>query len=239
MKTFINYAHRGASEYAPENTLQSFYLGLQMQANGIETDVQMTKDNVAVLFHDDTLFRVTGEQGSVKDYTLSELNAFWVKKNGHQDKIITLRRFFECFSDRNITFAIELKGENTERATLDLINEFNLLDKVIITSFKFDYLKKFRALCPTAKIGYLVSQVTPEVLSDLASINGYEICPEAQSLTKEKVKSWHNLGLNVRAWGVYNPKLMKHAFRAGVDGMTVNFPDKLTKLLKGKKFGQF
>ena len=73
MKTFINYAHRGASEYAPENTLQSFYLGLQMQANGIETDVQLTKDNVAVLFHDETLLRVTGEEGSVSDYTLEEL----------------------------------------------------------------------------------------------------------------------------------------------------------------------
>ena len=50
----INYAHRGASEYAPENTLSSFYLGLLQGANGIETDIQRTKDGVLVLFHDDT-----------------------------------------------------------------------------------------------------------------------------------------------------------------------------------------
>ena len=59
----INYAHRGASEYAPENTMSSFYLGLTMKANGIETDVQKTKDGKLVLFHDDTLllniFRVS------------------------------------------------------------------------------------------------------------------------------------------------------------------------------------
>ena len=55
----INYAHRGASEYAPENTMSAFYLGLIYGADGIETDVQRTKDGELVLFHDDTLDRVT------------------------------------------------------------------------------------------------------------------------------------------------------------------------------------
>ena len=63
----INYAHRGASEYAPENTLSSFYLGLLQGANGIETDVQRTKDGVLVLFHDNTLDRVTDSTGRVQD----------------------------------------------------------------------------------------------------------------------------------------------------------------------------
>ena len=70
---FVNYAHRGASEYAPENTLLSFYTGVYMGANGIETDVQMTRDGVLVLFHDDTILRLTGAEGSVADYTLEEL----------------------------------------------------------------------------------------------------------------------------------------------------------------------
>ena len=58
-KSFINYAHRGASEYLPENTLLSFYTGVFMQANGIETDVRRTKDGVLVLFHDNTRPHVT------------------------------------------------------------------------------------------------------------------------------------------------------------------------------------
>ena len=66
---FINYAHRGASTYCPENTMLSFYTGVQMGANGIETDVQRTKDGILVLFHDDTITRVTGKEGSVADYT--------------------------------------------------------------------------------------------------------------------------------------------------------------------------
>ena len=69
----INYAHRGASEYAPENTLSSFYLGLMQGANGIETDVQRTKDGVLVLFHDNTLDRVSNVSGNLSEYTYEEL----------------------------------------------------------------------------------------------------------------------------------------------------------------------
>ena len=58
---FISYAHRGASEYYPENTMTAFEKALEMGANGIETDVQRTKDGKLVLFHDTTLERVTGE----------------------------------------------------------------------------------------------------------------------------------------------------------------------------------
>ena len=87
---FIVYAHRGASEYAPENTLMSFYLGVQMGANGIETDVRQTKDGVLVLFHDETLDRVTDGAGNICDYTFEELQKFNVIKNGKIDKIITL-----------------------------------------------------------------------------------------------------------------------------------------------------
>lgn len=61
----VNYAHRGASEYFPENTLRSFYAGLEMRADGIETDIQRTSDGVLVLHHDDTLERVAGEKGAL------------------------------------------------------------------------------------------------------------------------------------------------------------------------------
>ena len=108
----INYAHRGASEYAPENTLSSFYLGLLQGANGIETDVQRTKDGVLVLFHDDTLERVTGVSGSIKDYTLSELQTFWVKNGDLKDKIVTLIEN-DTFRDCSELSAVKLLGSVT------------------------------------------------------------------------------------------------------------------------------
>lgn len=109
-KPFVNYAHRGASEYLPENTLLAFYTGIYMGANGIETDVQRAKDGTLVLFHDDTLLRVTGQPGSVEDYTFAQLQQFSVTKNGYSDKIVSLEDFLQHFAFRDITFATELKG---------------------------------------------------------------------------------------------------------------------------------
>jgi glycerophosphoryl diester phosphodiesterase len=235
MKDFINYAHRGASEYAPENTLLSFYTGIFMRANGIETDVQMTKDGVAVLFHDDTLLRVTGEKGKVSDYTLEELKTFWVKKNGLRDRIITLDEFFERFKDFDLTFAIELKGDKTALPSAELIKKHGVHDKVIATSFKYSELTDMHAILPQLKLGYLhQGEVTDDLLAKMKADGINEICPESSVVTKEKCLKWHSLGFNVRAWDVSNTTIMTNLCKAGVDGMTVNFPDKLTEYLDNK-----
>ena len=73
---FVNYAHRGASAYYPQNTMSAFYAGLGMNANGIETDVRKTKDGVLVLFHDDTLDRVCGVSGRIDDMLYDELRQY-------------------------------------------------------------------------------------------------------------------------------------------------------------------
>lgn len=228
-KNFVNYAHRGASEYCPENTLLSFYTGVYMGANGIETDVQLTKDNVAVLFHDETLVRVTGEKGSVFDYTLEELKTFWVKKNDLRDRIITLEEFLLRFKDFDLTFAIELKGDKTALPTAILIEKFGIQDKVIATSFKYSELVDIHGAMPALRLGYLTSEVSDELLEKMKKDGINEVCPKASIVNSENCKKWHDMGFNVRAWGVENTELMEKVLDAGVDGMTVNFPDKLTE----------
>ncbi len=226
----INYAHRGASEYAPENTLSSFYLGLLQGANGIETDVQRTKDGVLVLFHDDTVDRVSNAMGKLSDYTLKELKTFKIYGNcttGFYDRIITFRDFLEKFSQYNIKFAIELKGEGVEADTLNMINEYGILDKTTFTSFKYDYIKKIKELEPKARVGWLVTDVTDENIKMLCDIGGEEIAPKAEGITGDIMQKLRNLNLGVRAWGVYNIDLMKKMCDLKVDGMTVNFPDRL------------
>ena len=235
-KNFINYAHRGASEYAPENTFLSFYLGMFMEANGIETDVQLTKDGVAVLFHDSTLDRVTDQTGNLADYTYAELCEFWVEKNGIKDKIVTLEDFIAHFGCRDITFAIELKGKGSARPTAEIIKKYGIKDKVVATSFSYQELLDFKSVLPDCRTGFLALEAIDEKLLNNMKADGIgELCPEAKVITKEKCDYWHSLGFNVRAWGVTNEQLMKDAYYAGVNGMTVNFPDKLTNLLKDNK----
>lgn len=229
MKQFINYAHRGASQYCPENTLLSFYTGVYMGANGIETDVQLTKDGIPVLFHDGTVRRMMGQEGRLCDYTYAQLREFPMQARGRTDYIITLEQFLESFSKMDLTFAIELKGKGVEEKTAALIEKYGVQDKCIVTSFRFAYLENMHAIDPRQRLGYLAEkgEITQELLDKMLSMGFYEICPCAEDATAENVRAWHEMGLNVRAWGVTNEELMRQAYDNGVDGMTVNFPDKL------------
>jgi len=231
---FITYAHRGASEYRPENTLSSFDLGLDMGANGIECDVRRTKDGVLVIFHDGTLERVTGEAGSISDYTYAELQKFSVKNGEYTDKIPTLEEFLARYAERDITFAIELKESGTERDVADAIFKHGIEKKCIVTSFSLDRLAVIKAYAPNLRIGYLTSDVSDETVAKLVDMGADEICPRASTVTSELVDAWHRKGFNVRAWGVGH-NLMQAVYDAGVDGMTVNFPDKLLEYIATRK----
>lgn len=233
-REFITYAHRGASEYCPENTLLSFYTGIYMGANGIETDVQMTRDGVAVLFHDDTIERMMKKPGRVADYTYAELRAFPMERCGRVDYIITLETFLESVSKMDLTLAIELKGEGAEAETARLVEKYNAASKCIFTSFKMDYLKKMHTINSSYRLGFLAEpgKIDADLLKEMKELEFYEICPYSADATKENVAYWHSLGLNVRAWGIANEEIMKTVYDNGADGMTVNFPDKLLSYIK-------
>ena len=229
---FVNYAHRGASEYAPENTLLAFYTGIYMGANGIETDVQMTKDGVLVLFHDDTILRLTGAPGSIRDYTLEQLRQFTFENKGLQDKIVVFEDFLQQFGWRELTFAIEIKQAGIESKVIDMIRKYGIQSKTIVTSFMLDSVRAAKAYAPEQKVGFLTRPLSDALLAELKQIGAEQLCPEAPDVTAENVTRWHAEGFEVRAWGVHNEVLMRQVYAAGTEGMTVNFPDKLTQLMK-------
>lgn len=227
-QSFVNYAHRGASSYAPENTMSAFLLGLEMGANGIETDVQRTKDGVLVLFHDDTIKRVTGQEGRIQDYTYEQLLQFDVCCHGRKDKIVTFRDFLETFSGMDLQFAIEFKQEFTEKETIDLLEQYGMREKTILTSFKLDCLMRAKLYRPDYVAGYLTRDVNPMTVKVLRTMGVEQACPRGDLVTPDFVDGLHSQGFSVRAWGIRDEELMKQVYDAGADGMTVNFPDKLT-----------
>ena len=111
MKTKV-WAHRGASAYAPENTLEAFLLAAEQGADGVELDVQLTKDGEMVVVHDEEIDRVSDGSGFVKDYTLAELKILNFNKTHpeYQDvKIPTLREVYEALKPTGMTINVELK----------------------------------------------------------------------------------------------------------------------------------
>lgn len=229
---FINYAHRGASAYRPENTMESFRLGLQMGANGIETDVHATKDGVLVLFHDDDMKRVTGVEGRIKKFTYEEIKSIPVKQYGMEAPIPTLEEFLQEFSGLDISFAIELKQDFTEKAVIDLLNKYRMQEKTVLTSFELPCLMRAAQYTKDYTLGFLTKDVNPMVLQVMDVIGIKQVCPQAKLVTKELVQNLHSLGYSVRAWGPKDEEAMRHVHACGADGITVNYPDKLTEYLK-------
>ena len=234
---FITYAHRGASEYYPENTLSSFYAGIDMGANGIETDVQKTKDGVLVLFHDDTVDRVTDGTGDVSDFTYEELIALTVRneKYNRTDKIVTFEDFLKYICWRDLTLAIEIKDEGIAADVIDMLDKYNMRDKTIITSFIYSELVAAYEYSKDYRLGYLYVKTTDETITQLKAINAFQACPEAIYLEEEHLKLFADNGFGCRTWGIRDTDIMKRAVDMGVEGgMTVNFPDKLLEYLASK-----
>lgn len=234
---FTVYAHRGASEYCPENTMISFYTGVFMGAQGIETDVHRTKDGVLVLFHDDTVERMMHRPGSVGDYTLEELSGFVMEKCGRRDYIVTLDAFLSAFGRMDLTLAIELKDHDIERDVAEAIRRFGLEKKVVVTSFRLEYLKNMHVIAPELELGYLAKSnaINDDLLSDMKANGIDELCPYSRDVLPENTRYWHSRGFRIRAWGVSNEEDMRRVYDNGADGTTVNFPDKLLAYIKQKK----
>ena len=233
----MNLAHRGASAYSPENTLAAFYKGVELGANGIETDLQKTKDGVIFLFHDDRLDNKTDVRGSATQYTWAELKeadaGSWFSTRYQGERLVSLSEFLYYFGRKELIFAIELKApfiaEETKEV-IKLIDEYGVRDKVTITSFIFENLVATREVDKNIKTGYLLRErIGQSNIERVKSIGAVQICPSASLLSPGDVVLAKESGLEVRAWGIKNTELMQHALTCGVDGMTIDFPDKLPK----------
>jgi len=233
---FVNYAHRGASEYAPENTQIAFDLGLQMGANGIETDLQETKDGHLVLFHDDRIDNKSSGTGTIRDYTLDELRQLdfgsWKGEAYAGTKIMTFEEFAERYFHLDLTFAIELKVLGIETKVLEVIHRYGVENKVFVSSFLFDALADARWADSSIRLTWLITdEINAENIAKFRSIGGTQISPCASLATAEGIALAKQSGLSVRLWGVSDPELMKQVCSLDTEGMTVNFPDKLTEYL--------
>ena len=233
-------AHRGASAYAPENTLASFYKAIDLGAQGIETDLQKTKDGVIILFHDNVLDKKSDKKGAIVDYTWAELReadvGSWFSPKYKGERLITFEQFVIFFGRRGLIFDFELKSLFTEseiREIIRLIDEYDARKKTTITSFVFDNLKTTRDVDTNVRIGYVLNKkIDDDVIRQLESIDGRQVCPRAELITPDQVKLAHHHGLEVNAWGIQNVEVMNNMLTLGVDRIIIDFPDKLIEELK-------
>jgi glycerophosphoryl diester phosphodiesterase len=234
-------AHRGASSYAPENTLAAFDLALEMRVRHIELDVALTSDNQVVVIHDDKLDRTTDGSGLVTSHTLAALRELdagsWFASQFQGERIPTFDEVLARYKGRvHIHTEIKGKSESLSQRTADLIREHGVERQVTITSFQRVQLERMRACAPELPMGWLVRELNDSIIAQAHALGVTQLCPRADTVTREWVDRLHAEGFVVRAWAVGTEELMQLAVEAGVDGMTVNFPDKLIAYLKAHNY---
>ncbi len=238
------WAHRGASGYAPENTLEAFALARELGADGVELDVQFTKDRQLVVIHDERIDRVSDGSGYVADYTLDELRNYNFNRTYpsciHAD-IPTLREVLELLAPTALTVNIELKtGINPypgiERETVRLVQELGMEERVIYSSFSHRSVLTVRKLTEVSETGFLCCDGILDMAA-YAQERGVTAVHPAWYLMKNPgfVQACADSGRKIHVWTVNDRDHIGQTIQRGADAVITNYPDLAYEVIYGKK----
>lgn len=228
------WAHRGASGYAPENTLAAFQKAVDLGADGVELDIQLTKDDQIVVIHDETIDRTSDGKGWVKDYTLEELRAFNYNRTKPEYKhadIPTMREVFELLKPTGLFINIEIKTgvvfcEKIEEKILALTKEMGMEDRVCYSSFNHYTVTRIHALKPDAEVGFLYADGPIDMPSYGVKHGVNALHPALYNLQYDGfVKECKEKGLKLNVWTVNERPYMEMCCQYGVDAIITNYPD--------------
>ncbi len=247
-------AHAGAQGHAPPNTLEAFEAALELGADTLEMDLQVTADREIVTIHDGTVDRTTDGTGAVADLTLAELQALdagatWTDEDGDTPfagqgvRHATLREVFEAFPATHLI--IELKtdgGEAIIQPAIDLVRGYEAEDRVTIASFREDYLQPVREQLPGVPTNMPESETYDFYVRHLAGLHPwwqppgrlYQV-PEdfdgRRVVTPRFVRAAERLGVDVQVWTVNDPEQMHRVLDAGAHGIITDYPDRVVEVL--------
>ena len=236
------WGHRGASGHAPENTLPAFQMAADMGADGVELDVQLTRDGVLAVCHDETIDRTSSGAGWLKDFTFDELRSldFSNGNAAYEDvKIPTMEEVFYLLAPTGLTINIELKTgiifyENIEEKILDLTKKMGWEDRVIYSSFNHYSVRKIKELDPGAKVGLLYGDGPIDMPGYGRRLGADALHPAFYNLQyPDYMEDCRRYGLDVSGWTVNSTADLMQCREYGVNAVITNYPDKALKLYGG------
>jgi glycerophosphoryl diester phosphodiesterase len=235
-------AHRGASAYAPENTLAAFRLAIEQQADWLEMDVQQTKDGQLVVFHDLRMERTTDGSGALRELTLEQVRQLdagsWYGPGFAGERVPTFEEVVALAREQNVRIFPEVKDPRLypgiEERVAAVISAFEYEDRTIIQSFDMTSLERLRALNPRLKLAALYTAASPLRGDPPAGVS--VVGPPWEAVTSDPalVRDAHASGRQVVVWSVEGAAAVRPLIDARVDGIITSRPDVVRALLEGR-----
>ena len=235
-------AHRGASAYAPENTLAAFRLAIEQRADWLEMDVQQTKDGHLVVFHDLRMERTTNGQGALRDLTLEQVRALdagsWFGAQFAGERVPTFEEVVTLARDHGIRIFPEVKdprfypGIEERVAAVIAANEYE--DRTVVQSFDMASLERMRQANPRLRLAALYTAASPLRGEPPAGVTVLGPPFELVMLDPSIVREAHANGREVVVWSVDSGAVVRPLLDARVDGIITGRPDIVRALLEGR-----
>jgi glycerophosphoryl diester phosphodiesterase len=231
-------AHRGASGAAPENTGAAFRLAAELGADGVELDVQLTRDGAVVVCHDATLERTTDGRGSIAELTLAELRRLdagsWFGAGFAGEPLPTLDEVLDWSAGR-IAVNVELKvapgsdlAAQLARAAVERVRARRLAATTIISSFDAVATAEAVRACPECEVAFLWNGETgDDPLAVLEQTGGRALHLPLERLAPELVRQLRARGLAVRVYTINERNELERALAADVDAVITDYPDRV------------
>jgi glycerophosphoryl diester phosphodiesterase len=236
----IIYAHRGASGTAPENTMAAFEKAVAVGSQGIECDVQMTKEGKLIICHDELVDRTTNGKGFIKDKTYEEIKSLdagkWFDEGYSGQRIPLLEELLDLVKLSGIFLNIELKTgivqyHGMEDKVAEMVKSYDLLDKTIFSSFNHYSLVEIKDKYPTAITGALFMEGLYQPWKYLESIKCNCAHPFYMAAQPIITAGLLQNGYTINTFTVDDPAIGERLIKAGVEGIITNHPERMLAIL--------
>ncbi len=237
-------AHRGFSSRYPENTMLAFERALALGADGAEFDVQLTKDGVPVVIHDESLQRTAGDSRLVKDLTLEELRQLDVSYRFAgtvpAQRIPTLDEYCSLVKDRDFWSILEFKTaifeyDGIERQVIDMIRRFGLEERIVLSSFNHYTLLRCKAIAPELPCGILYECRIAEPQDYCLRLGMQYLHPDYRFLDDAELQKYERAGVMASPWTVDGESDIRYLLgQSDIFAIMSNKPDLVLALRDGK-----
>jgi glycerophosphoryl diester phosphodiesterase len=246
--------HRGASAVAPENTLAAFARAIRDGADGIEFDVRLSRDRVAVVIHDASLKRTGLKEIPVSELTSAELQRIdvgsWFDRSGRNpnesfadEKLPTLAQVFEFFSSNSGFLYVEMKSDVTGASALanavaKAVHEFQMVERVVVESFDLSGIAEIKKIDSGIRTAALFE---PKLSRPISTLRRLKMVDLALSHRADEIALHHTLvaprvvekakreGLEVVLWTVDDRNWIARARAVGIKALIANDPGMMVR----------